>query len=69
MLLIHVAIDQNGQDLPLFLDVRGGAVVLVDGAAVRYLPPGALAAVMHRYGKPLEEPVARREATLALGDG
>lgn len=69
MLLIHVAIDQGGQDLPIFIDVRGEVVVLVDGDAVRPLPPGALAAVMRRYGKPLEEPVTRREDTLALGDG
>lgn len=64
-----MAIDEAGHDRPIFLDVREGATVLVEGADVRPLPPGALAAVMRRYGKPLEEPVARREDSIALGDG
>ncbi|HSO37745.1 MAG TPA: hypothetical protein VLT33_34700 [Labilithrix sp.] len=51
------------------LSADGGALTLIVGGEARPLPDGALAAVMRRFGKPLEMDAPPAEETLDLGDG
>jgi len=51
------------------LAAEDGALVLVVGGARLPLPDGALAAVMRRFGKPLETDAPPAAETLALGAG
>jgi hypothetical protein len=53
------------------LVIDDDGLALTDDAGTHPLPPGALSAVMRRYGKPLETPLVLKgdEATLSLGAG
>lgn len=70
MLKIHESTTSTGALSPVFFLVEDGVASLVSATEKIALPPGALDAVMARYGKPLE-PSSRLTdvAALDVGDG
>ncbi len=51
------------------LEQGDAGLALKDDTGVHPLPDGALAAVMKRYGKPLESALPKAEEVLAIGEG
>ncbi len=68
-LLLHESPRADGSFERVFLELGDGGLALKDDAGAHPLPEGALAAVMQRYGKPLEGALPKGEETLTLGEG
>lgn len=70
MLKIHETVTRDGAVAITSLDVRDGALVLIDDDGAFPLPNGAIDAVMKRYGAPLApEEVVSVVDTIDLGGG
>jgi hypothetical protein len=70
MLKIHEFILTNGQLSGVFLRQSAETLVLVSEDTELVLPPGALRAVMLRYGAPFDPEVScQRQGQLELADG
>jgi len=70
MLKIHEVSSATGGLSALFLRAEGGALELVGDDGPAALPPGALEAVMRRYGAPFDpEAAISLVASLPLGQG
>ena len=70
MMKIHETVGAAGELAPIFLAAAGGAATLVDDRGAHPLPDGAIAAVMARYGAPLDPDVTLAPiATLELVEG
>ena len=70
MLKIHEFILASGELSRVFLTRQGQTLALSGEDGELPLPPGALRAVMRRYGAPFDPAAAcQREGELELGDG
>ena len=68
-LLLHESPRPDGSFERVMLERGDDGLALKDDVGVHPLPEGALAAVMKRYGKPLEGALPKAEETLAIGVG
>jgi hypothetical protein len=67
---IHEFTLENGSLAPVDLAIHRGALFLTRENVTRAIPAGALAAIMKRYGAPLDEGAKFREVdALELGPG
>lgn len=68
-ILLHESPREDGSLERVMLEHGDHGLALMDDAGTHPLPEGALAAVMRRYGKPLEGALPTGEETLTLGEG
>ena len=68
-LLVFERVTDDGSAERTYLVRDDEGVVLETGGAGARLPPGAVEAVMRRYGRPLDDSVALSGAAMPLGDG
>ncbi len=68
-ILLHESPRADGSFERVMLEHGDDGLALKDDAGVHPLPEGALAAVMKRYGKPLESALPRGEEVLTIGEG
>jgi hypothetical protein len=68
-LLLHESPRADGSFERVLLEHGDDGLAIKDDAGAHPLPDGALAAVMRRYGKPLEGELPKSEETLSVGDG
>jgi hypothetical protein len=67
---IHEVTQEDGSFLGIHLTAIDGSLVLKRGSETMFLPDGALAAVMKRYGAPFDPTIKVREVdSLPLPDG
>jgi hypothetical protein len=68
-LLIDERLDESGDPIRTYLAADGeGALTLVEGSEARALPARAVAVVMRRYGRVLEDGIAPDGDRLAIGE-
>ena len=69
IITLHEHTGDAGELVRTQLAAEDGELTLVVGGEASPLPQGAIAAVMRRFGKPLEVEAPPAEETLDLGDG
>jgi hypothetical protein len=65
-LLIDERLDDDGEPIRTYLASGTGALILVEGGEARALPARAVAVVMRRYGRELEDGLAPDGDELAI---
>jgi hypothetical protein len=68
-LLLHESPRADGTFERVMLEHDEDGLAIKDDAGAHPLPDGALAAVMRRYGKPLEADLPKSEEVLTIGKG